>query len=79
MSIATPDGGRAIRQDKTPSPLPRITAVSIVFAGVYAVIRLRMRRMDDPLAKTSEVPRSLREDVGLPAREPDRPGWWEWR
>ncbi len=78
MSIArTTDGGLTTASKETPSALPRIGVVSIVVAGLYAVIRLRDRRRNE-IHDRMEVPNLLREDVGLPPREKSR-GWWEWR
>ena len=49
-----------------------------IATGVYALIRLR-RRGSDPLYDRTDVPESLREDVGLPPADRSRRGWWEWR
>lgn len=78
MSIAASESGSEIRVEEPPSTMPRFVVLGLVFAGVYAVIKLRERVTSDPFERAG-IPDSLREDVGLPRREAEPRGWWEWR
>lgn len=78
MSIATPNSGTEIHDDDIRPPFGGIAAVAVVFAGLYALVRLRNRLADDAGART-DLPDVLREDVGLPPRYATHRDWWEWR
>ncbi len=78
MSIATDSSGSEIRSSKTNSSFPQVAVISVVFAGLYAAIRLRDRRRGER-PDGSHIPAAIREDIGLPPREKGARGWWEWR
>lgn len=75
MTVADISDVRSEEAGREPAIWPGL-AVAGILAAIYAAIRFRERR--DPLAHRSDIPDSLREDVGLPKRDSDR-GWWEWR
>lgn len=77
MSIAS-EGGSGIRSNESSIPFGPVAVVSVVFAGLYAAIRLRERRKE-PRREVTEIPAAIREDIGLPPREKNARGWWEWR
>ncbi|MHA1560343.1 MAG: hypothetical protein ACTSWI_06710 [Alphaproteobacteria bacterium] len=78
MSIAGPNSRAEIRDDEIRSPFGGIAAVAVVFAGLYALVRLRDRLTDDAGVR-DDLPDVLREDVGRPPRYKDHRAWWEWR
>jgi len=77
MSIATPNSGSEISNGEIPSPIGGVAAVAVVFAGLYALVRLR--NLADDAGVRDDLPDLLREDVGLPPRNMNYRDWWEWR
>jgi len=76
MAIApATEGGVAAEQDETSIRVPGVAIAGLIAAGLIALVRIRERAS---VVRREEVPHSLREDVGLPARERVR-DCWEWR
>lgn len=77
MSIARiSDSGPAADENSSAIPVPGLAIAGLLVAGVVAFIR-RRERIGGSVG--DEVPDALREDVGLPRRQADIRGWWEWR